>query len=70
MGSFQKSSGGFFFFYFLAMPHGTRDLSSPIRDPTRFPQSLNHRTAREIPAEVSLKREKTEQLLYISFDSL
>ena len=40
-------------FFFLAMPHGLWDLSSPTRDRTRAPSSEapspNHWTAREIP---------------------
>ena len=41
------------FFFFLAMPLGTWDLSSSTRDRTHAPcvdvQSLNHWTTKEVP---------------------
>lgn len=43
----------FFWFVFLAMPHGLWDLNSPTKDGTRAPalelHSLNHWIAREAP---------------------
>ena len=46
-------------FFFLVMPQGMWDLSSPVRDRTRAPAlekwSLNHWTTRKVPGLILLK---------------